>query len=144
MLNIVALEGRLVADPELAHTNSGVNVCRLRLAVERSYVAQGQERQADFIDVVAWRQTAEFACRYFQKGQLICVDGALQTRSYQDRDGNKRTAVEVVAQHLHFCGSNRNAQAAGSAPRPAGSVPAAPASGMDDFAELDDTDDLPF
>lgn len=144
MLNIVALQGRLVADPELAHTASGIDVCRLRLAVERGYVAQGQERQADFIDVVAWRQTAAFACRYFQKGQLICVDGALQTRSYQDRDGNKRTAVEVVAQHLHFCGGGRTAQAAGPAPKPANNGPAGAATDQDDFAELDDADDLPF
>lgn len=104
MLNIVALMGRLVYTPELRKTTSGVSTCTLRVAVDRSYAPAGEERRTDFIDVVTWRQTAEFVCRYFQKGSLIAVDGALQTRQYEDKNGNKRTAVEVVANSVHFTG----------------------------------------
>ena len=85
MLNVVALMGRLVVDPELRTTTQGTNVCRFRLACDRSVVRQGEQRQADFIDVVAWRKTAEFVCKYFQKGSLIAIEGSLQTRQYQDK-----------------------------------------------------------
>ena len=105
MLNVVALMGRLVADPELRTTTQGTNVCRFRLACDRSYVRQGEQRQADFIDVVAWRQTAEFVSKYFQKGSLIAIQGSLQTRQYQDKSGQNRTAVEVLADNVSFCGS---------------------------------------
>lgn len=80
MLNVVALEGRLVADPELKVKQSGLNVCKFRIACERSYAPAGQQRQADFIDIVAWRQRAEFVCKYFSKGSLILIDGSIQTR----------------------------------------------------------------
>ena len=103
MLNVVAIMGRLVADPELRTTPAGVNVCRFRIACDRSYVQQGQERQADFIDIVAWRQQAEFVSKYFQKGSMIAVEGGLQTRQYQDKQGSKRTAVEVVANKYQLC-----------------------------------------
>ena len=105
MLNVVALMGRLVADPELRTTTKGTNVCRFRLACDRSFVRQGEQRQADFLDVVAWRQTAEFVSKYFQKGSLIAIEGSLQTRQYQDKNGNNRTAVEVLADNVSFCGS---------------------------------------
>lgn len=102
MLNVVALMGRLVADPELRTTPQGTNVCRFRLACDRSFVRQGEQRQADFLDVVAWRQTAEFVSKYFQKGSLIAIEGSLQTRQYQDKNGNNRTAVEVLADNVSF------------------------------------------
>lgn len=105
MLNVVALTGRLVEDPELKTTTNGVSVCSFRIAVDRDYAPQGQERKADFINVVAWRGTAEFVAKFFRKGQMIAVNGSIQTRQYEDRRGNKRTAVEVVAGSVSFCGS---------------------------------------
>lgn len=103
MLNVVAIMGRLVADPELRTTPAGVNVCRFRIACDRSYVQKGQERQADFIDIVAWRQQADFVSKYFQKGSMIAIDGSIQTRSYQDKQGSNRTKVEVLANNVSFC-----------------------------------------
>ena len=105
MLNVVAIMGRIVADPELKTTTQGTSVCRFRIACDRSYVRQGEERKADFIDIAAWRQTAEFVCKYFQKGSMIAVEGSLQMTSYQDKNGNNRTKVEVVASNVSFCGS---------------------------------------
>ena len=105
MLNVAAIMGRLVADPELKTTTQGTSVCRFRIACDRSYVRQGEERKADFIDIVAWRQTAEFVCKYFQKGSLIAIDGSIQTRQYQDKNGNNRTAFEVVANNVSFAGA---------------------------------------
>ena len=96
MLNVVVLTGRLTKDPELKTTPSGVYVVSFSIAVERRY-RSGEDRQADFINIVAWRKTAEFISKYFKKGQMIAVEGTLQSRRYQDRDGNNRTAVEVVA-----------------------------------------------
>ena len=105
MLNVVALMGRLVYDPELKTTQSGLSVCSFRIAVDRSFVRQGEERKADFIDITAWRQTAEFVSKYFYKGSLIAIEGSLQTTSYQDKNGNNRTKVEVIASNVSFCGS---------------------------------------
>ena len=99
MLNVAVVMGRLVADPELRHTPSDVAVTSFTLAVDRSYVKSGTERQADFIDVVAWRSTADFVCKYFRKGQMMAVHGSIQTRTYTDKDGNKRRSAEVVADH---------------------------------------------
>ncbi len=107
MLNRVVLMGRLVAEPELKTTNTGISVCSFRIAVDRNYVKQGTERQADFIDVVAWRQNAEFLCRYFTKGQLIALEGSLQSRTYQDRDGNNRYVTEVLVDSFFFTGDKR-------------------------------------
>lgn len=107
MLNRVILMGRLVADPELKTTNSGVSVCSFRIAVDRSYVKAGEQRQADFFDIVAWRSSAEFVCRHFTKGSLIAVDGQLQTRQYQTKDGSNRSAVEVVADSISFTGERK-------------------------------------
>lgn len=107
MLNVAVLMGRLVADPELRRTQSDLAVCSFRIAVDRNYANKAGERQADFIDIVAWRSTAEFVCKYFTKGQMIAVEGSIQTRSYEDKQGNKRTAVEVVANNVSFCGSKR-------------------------------------
>lgn len=159
MLNVVALMGRLVADPELKTTQSGNSVCTFRVAVDRGYVPQGEERQADFITVTAWRKTAEFVSKYFQKGSMISVQGRLETRQYQDKNGNNRTATEVLAAEVGFCGSKaadkpatasyekqtanhvREANAAHSAPQ----QPQNYAQGSaDDFTEISDPDDLPF
>lgn len=105
MLNVVAIMGRLTRDPELKTTQQGTSVCRFSIACDRSYAKQGEQRQADFIDIVAWRQTAEFVCKYFSKGSLIAIDGSLQTRQYQDKNSNSRTAVEVVANNVSFAGA---------------------------------------
>lgn len=105
MLNTAILMGRLTKDPELRTTQSGTSVTSFTVAVDRDYVRQGEERQTDFINVVAWRQTAEFVSRYFQKGSMIAVQGSIQTRNYEDKHGNKRTAVDVVADKVSFCGS---------------------------------------
>jgi len=146
MLNVVALMGRMVKDPELRTTQSGISVTSFTLAVDRSYVEQGEERQADFIDVVAWRGTAEFVCKYFRKGQLAAVQGSIQTRNYTDKDGNKRKAFEVVADNVHFAepkrddnpntGNKITYSTAGKAP----DVNA----GSDDFEEMPSDEDLPF
>ena len=108
MLNRVILMGRLVSDPELKTTTSGISVTSFRIAVDRSYVKAGAERQADFFDIVAWRNTAEFVCRNFGKGALIAVDGQLQSRQYQAKDGTNRTVVEVVADNVSFTGERRD------------------------------------
>lgn len=115
MINSVVLMGRLTYEPELKTTTSGLSVIRFQMAVDRNYQSQGQERQADFIDVVAWRQTAEFISRYFHKGSMIAVEGSIQTNNFTDRDGNKRKSVEVVANQVSFCGSKAETQGANPA-----------------------------
>lgn len=107
MLNRVVLMGRLVADPELKTTNTGISVTSFRIAVDRSYVKAGAERETDFFDIVAWRSSAEFVCRNFSKGSLIAIDGQLQSRQYQTKDGQNRTAIEVVADNVSFTGERR-------------------------------------
>lgn len=151
MLNVVAIMGRLVADPELKTTSAGINVCTFRIACDRSFAQQGQQRQADFIDVVAWRHNADFLCKHFAKGSMVAVQGRLQTRQYQDRNGNKRTAVEVVADSLSFAGSSKKpggqaVDEGGEAPPSDYRDPAPAYSQGDagDFAVIDDNDDLPF
>lgn len=145
-LNVSVLMGRLVADPELRHTPNGVSVTSFTIAVDRSYVKQGAERECDFIDIVAWRNTADFVCKYFRKGQLAAVQGSIQTRTYTDKGGNKRKAVEVVADNVHFAepkrdgnsnsGNNNTYRAAGKAPDVLADT--------GDFEEIPASDDLPF
>ena len=114
MLNRIILMGRLVADPELRQTPNGISVASFRIAVDRNYQSRSSgERQADFISCVAWRQTGEFISRYFQKGRMIALEGSLQTRSYEDKTGAKRTAYEVVVDQAYFADS-----------RPGGAQPA--------------------
>ena len=108
MLNRVILMGRLVSDPELKTTGTGRSVTSFRIAVERSYVNQGEERKADFFDIVCWRNQAEFVCRYFGKGAMIAIDGQLQSRTYQAKDGTNRYVVEVVADSVSFTGERRD------------------------------------
>lgn len=137
MLNNVCLMGRLTATPELRHTESGTPVCGFTLATQRNYAPSGQERQSDFIDIVAWQKTAEFVTRYFSKGQLVAVEGSIQTRSYTDREGNKRKAVEVLANSVHFA-EKRNAEQDRPAAQNSGGY-----NSNADFEEISD-DDLPF
>lgn len=138
-MNNVALIGRLVADPELRRTQSGLSVTSFRIAVNRRFAKQGDEVTADFIDIVAWRQTAEFICNYFSKGRAIGVLGAIQTRSYTDKDGNKRTAVEVVADSVYFADGGKSGNKMTSADDlPKYSPP------QGDYEEVTEDDDLPF
>lgn len=154
MLNVAVLMGRLVADPELRHTPNGVSVTSFTIAVDRSYVKSGTERQTDFIDIVAWRNTAEFVCKYFRKGQLAAVQGSIQTRSYTDKDGNKRKAFEIVADNVHFAEPKRDGASAGgyqstkqeNTSTAQSEQPAAAYTSGDtgDFEEIPSDDDLPF
>ena len=105
-INNVVLAGRLTAAPEVKQTQTGFSVCSFTVAVDRAYKS-GEERQADFINCVAWRGTAEFVGKYFNKGDMIGIIGSIQTRSYDDKDGNKRKAVEVVAREVSFVGGKR-------------------------------------
>ena len=150
MLNKIFLQGRLVADPELRHTPSGVAVCSFRIAVDRDFKdKETGEKKADFINVVAWRQSGEFVSRYFNKGRMAIVEGRLQIRDYVDRDNNKRTIAEVIADNVYFGDSRRDGE--GGVPGYASS-PYAPAPGagyaapseVDQFSELSDDGDLPF
>ena len=154
MLNHIVLMGRLTRDPELRRTGSGIAVASFTLAEDRDYAAQGAERETDFVDIVAWRSTAEFVSKYFTKGRMAVVSGRLQIRNWQDKDGNKRRSAEVVANDVYFGDSKRDGAAPGGfdqsipsyAAAPAPAAYAAPANGgASDFAMLDDNDpELPF
>ncbi|MBR5923373.1 MAG: single-stranded DNA-binding protein [Clostridia bacterium] len=141
MFNLVVLTGRLTADPELKTTNTGISVTSFSIAVNRRYRA-GEETQTDFINIVAWRQTAEFITKYFKKGNMIGIEGSIQTRKYVDKNGNNRTVFEVVASNAQFVESKKD-----SAPS-AGGEDAASFSNADssDFTEIDTgmDDDIPF
>lgn len=137
MLNHIDLMGRLVADPELKTTQNGIAVTSFRIAVDRNYTPQGQEKQADFIPCVAWRQTAEFISRYFSKGRMIALEGSLQSRNYEDEQGQKRTAYEVIVDHAYFADSKQDAEKQ-KAPG-VGSFPP-----VDVEASAEDDGDLPF
>ena len=139
MLNSVCLMGRLVADPELRQTPSGVSVCSFRIAVDRTYQPKGQEKQTDFINIVTWRSTAEFVSRYFRKGQLVAVQGSIQTSQYTDRDGNKRTTFDVVADNVFF--AEKKAES-GETKQGAGYDHSPDIQG--DFEEIVGNDELPF
>ena len=166
-LNRITIMGRLTRDPELRRTQSGAPVTSFTMAVDRDFKSQSGDKETDFIDVVAWRQTGEFVSKYFQKGRMAVVEGRLQMRDWQDRDGNKRRSAEVVADNVYFADSRRDSEASdngGYAPAPSNYAPpasqsyggqsnnygsqnnsygsAAPAS---DFTELSDDDgELPF
>ena len=148
MLNKIILMGRLTRDPELRRTGSGTAVTSFSLAVDRDFKSQSGEKETDFIDIVAWRGTAEFVSKYFTTGRMAVVEGRLQIRDWTDKDGGKRRSAEVVADNVYFGDSKRDgagdygAAPAYSAPsRPA----AAPMSGHSDFAEIGEEDgELPF
>ena len=144
--NKVILMGRLCADPELKQTSGGLPVTSFSLVVDRKGKT-GEDKQCDFITVVAWRQTAEFICRYFKKGQAILVCGELQTRSWQDNNGNKRYATEVIASEVSFCGSKNNTEgnsysAEERTPSPA--FQPQTHTPVPDFEEVSSDEDLPF
>lgn len=143
MLNRVVLMGRLAADPELRFTPNNVAVASFTLAVGRTYVTKGGDRQTDWVDIVAWRQTAEFISKFFKKGQLMAVEGTLQTRTYEDKNGNKRKAVEVVAENAFFCESK---QSDASSDFTHSEAPQSFESGsLEDFEEITSGDkELPF
>ena len=149
MLNVVVLTGRLTADPELRHTSNDLAVTSFTIAVNRRYVRAGEERQTDFIDIVAWRNNAEFVCKYFQKGSLIAIEGSIQTRTYQDKDGNNRKAFEVVANNVQFAESKKDSSNLGTTANTNDSLGVTNlnsySSGSDeDFQSTDTDDDLPF
>ncbi len=148
MVNCAVIMGRLVADPELRTTGSGISVTSFTVAVDRRFNRQGEERQADFIDIIAWRQTAEFVCKYFRKGSMIAIQGYIQTRTYEDKNGNKRKAVEIVADNVSFCGSKNESGSGSSYARDDSFMSAQPAPSYStadagDFKEIPE-DDLPF
>lgn len=159
MLNKAILIGRLVIDPELKTTPQGTNVCTFRIAVDRPFTAKGAEKKSDFLNIVAWRQNAEFVSRFFQKGRLIGVEGSIQSRDYQDKDGNRRYVTEIVADRCFFVDSKSSAgnnnsygdeprefspyqSSSHSAPQNMGGVSYESGSGSD--FEIVDDDDLPF
>ena len=146
MLNSVILMGRLVADPELRTTTTGKSVATFRIAVDRGYSKNAAERTADFITIVAWEQTANFVCRYFAKGSMIAIQGSIQTRQYEDKTGAKRTAFEVVAREVSFCGSkSETGTVANAAPvSQAAPAPSYQTAVPGDFEEITDDEDLPF
>lgn len=136
MLNNISLIGRLTSDPEQKQTPSGATVTSFTLAVPRAYVKQGEERQADFIDVVAWQNTAIFICKYFSKGQMMAVVGKLQTRTYEDKNGRKRKSVEVVADNVFFTESKGQTSSIDVSPDPIKE--------SEGFDTITDDEDLPF
>lgn len=136
MLNHTTLMGRLTREPELKHTTSGIPVTSFTLAVDRPKSKDADSAATDFIDIVAWRGTAEFVTKWFRKGQLVAVEGRIQVRNYEDKAGNKRKAVEIVASQVHFAESKRDGGVTGQ-DMPSGFTP--------DFSELEDDDGaLPF
>lgn len=160
MLNVVAIVGRLAADPTMRQTTTGKNVASFRIACDRGRKDANGQSIADWLDIVAWDRSAEFVCKYFQKGSMIAVDGRLQSRQYQDKNGNNRTAIEIVANNINFVGpKSQNPAATGMgapsygapmaepAARPAVQAAPAPsysAGSNDDFALIEDEGDLPF
>lgn len=132
MYNKVILMGRLTTAPELKTTGSGTAVCSFSIAVDRAFTSKTGERTTDFIDIVAWKSNAEFVCKYLSKGALILVEGSLQTRSYEDKNGNKRKVVEVVATSFSFTGEKKQAQEVQQVEQ------------MNNFTEIDSDEDLPF
>ena len=148
MLNKAILVGRLTADPELKTTTSGISVCSFSIAIDRPY-RSGAERATDFIDIVVWRQTAEFVAKFFKKGNAIAVDGSIQVRAYTDREGNKRRAFEVVGNNVSFVEKRSGDYTPASGGGSDYSAPAQPAVAFEsgdvgDFQVIDSDEDLPF
>lgn len=136
MLNKVILQGRLTRDPELKYTTSNVPVLRFSLAVQRSYAPKGAERKADFFDLVAWRSTAEFISNNFKKGQEIAIVGALRQEDWTDRNGNKRTSINVVVEDVNFCGPKYGGQRS--------SQPETQFDYAGEYSEIEDDGNVPF
>lgn len=147
MLNKVILMGRFAADPELRHTQSGTPVCSFRLAVERDFKDRDGARQTDWLDCVAWKGTAEFISRYFSKGRLVVVAGALQTRSWTDKEGNKRVSVETIVSSAYFADSKKEPEPSyddNYTSPPVGRPEDDGTAGDNSFVELEDDGELPF
>ena len=149
MLNKAILMGRLTKDPELKYTPSNVAVTTFTLAVDRNYARQGEQRQTDFINIVAWRQTAEFVAKYFTKGQLVAVSGSIQTRTWDDTEGKRHYVTEVVADDVYFAEGKRDSSGQPAAQyQPPVQAPAAnnyqAPQQTADFQMSPDDDDLPF
>ncbi len=172
MYNRVILMGRLTRDPELRTTQGGVTMCRFSIAVDRRFVKQGEERQADFFDITCWRQTAEFVCKYFTKGRAILVEGTLQNNNYTDNNGVKHYSTAIIADQVNFCGDKRSDSGGGMQPynqqydpqprrQPAPQQPSAPrqappaqqfdqapeaiaTGGFEDFEEIMSDGNVPF
>ena len=152
MVNNVVIMGRMVRDPELRQLDNGTSVTTFSVAVDRNYVDKTtNERQADFLNVVAWRQTADFVCKYFHQGDMIAVEGSLQSRKYTDKDGNNRTATDVVVDNVHFVDSKGEGPSVGQQSNASAYTPDSYApsfSSQQDaapkFEEMSNDDDLPF
>ena len=144
MLNCVTLMGRLTADPEVRTTTTGKSVCTFSIAVDRSFAKAGEQRQTDFINIVAWESQANFISRYFGKGSMIAIQGSIQTRNYEDKNGNKRTAFEVIAREVSFCGSKAETGSVAPAAAAPAQAPAYQTAAPVDFEEIEDDEDLPF
>ena len=143
MLNRAILMGRLTKDPEFKQTPNNVSVATFSLAVDRNYQSDKDNKQTDFINIVAWRHTAEFVSKYFTKGQLVAVEGSIQTRSYQDKDGNNRTVFEVVADQVYFAEKKQNGN--NQSQSESSAKDSFPVGGLGDFEEFEDSDgELPF
>lgn len=138
-MNKAILIGNLANDPESSTTQSGIAKCTFRLGVQRKYANQQGQREADFLPIVCWRQTAENCARYLSKGRKVAVEGTIQTRSYDAQDGTKRYVTEIIAEHVEFLGGGNNQQQAPAAPANAAPAPASNGG----FTEVDD-DELPF
>ena len=144
MLNKIIIMGRLTRDPELRRTASSTAVAGFTLAVDRDFKSQSGEKETDFIEVVAWKNTAAFVSKYFSKGRMAVVEGRLQIRDWKDKDGNNRRSAEVVAENVYFGDSKRDGAPAGDYAAPMGGY-AAPVSTTSSFSEIEDEDgDLPF
>ena len=148
MLNKIILMGRLTRDPELRRTGTGTAVTSFSLAVDRDFKSQSGEKETDFIDIVAWRSTAEFVSKYFTKGRMAVVEGRLQLRDWTDRDGNKRRTAEVIADNVYFGDSKRDggdSSGYSAAPAYKNAAPSNFNAGGSDFAEIGEDDgELPF
>lgn len=140
-LNVVAIMGRLAADPQMRQTQAGKSVCSFRIACDRGRKDANGQNQTDWLDVVAWDKTADFVSHYFPKGSMIAVTGRLQSRNYQDKNGNNRTAIEIVAQNVSFCGEKKQEKSFQPANENALNFAQG---GNDDFATIEDDGDLLF
>ncbi len=155
MFNKVILMGRITHDLELRTTPTGANVCTFSIAVDRRFQQKGEEKKSDFFNIVAWRQQADFVCRYFGKGRMILVEGELQTRSYTDKNGANVRVTEIIADRLSFTGEKSQggaySESYGAAPLPSeppqysnNAAPAAPAAPASNFSAAESDDDYPF
>lgn len=149
MLNKIILQGRATRDAELRRTGSGTSVSSFSLAVDRNFKSQSGEKEVDFVDIVSWKNTAEFAGKYVKKGRMVIVEGRLQIRDWMDKEGNKRRSAEVVAENVYFGDSKRDDAPAYNAPAYGGTAGSSgaphPVDAHADFAEIGEEDgELPF